>query len=100
MEVDMEEIKCCPFCGKKPRIEKQMRISEKDRGMTPTHDLEVGWEIKCDNCGTSKRAYGFTYYRLKNDGTLEIVPQNYSDEEKKKPSDKRKEVIEKWNCRF
>lgn len=96
----MEDIKVCPFCGKNPVLNHNIRIADNDRGMTPTHDFEVSWEIKCLQCGTHKKAYGFTYYRLCRDGSFEIVKQNFSDEEKANPSDKRKEVIEMWNKRF
>lgn len=95
----MDEIKKCPFCGKTPIITKNIRVNS-DRDYTPPHDIEVGWDIKCTNCGTRKSSYGFTYYRITDSGELEIVPQNFSDEESKNPSDKRKEVIEMWNKRF
>lgn len=98
----MEKIKVCPFCGKEPVLSKYIYlVDERNRGsMEPTHDLEVSWRIKCNNCGTEKNAYGRTYYDITKDGELVIVPQNYGEEEKKNPSDKRLEVIEMWNKRF
>lgn len=96
----MEDIKVCPFCGKLPVLSKKIRIADNDRGMTPTHDLEVSWEINCNNCGTEKHSFGFTYYQITKKGELVIVPQSYKEEEQQNPSDKRLEVIERWNKRF
>lgn len=64
--------------------------------MTPVHDLEVSWTIRCNICGTEKKAYGRTYYDITEDGELVVVPTN----NEKDPSDKRLEVIEMWNKRF
>lgn len=47
-------IKCCPFCGKPPKLTHKIFIYEGHRGMTPPHKLEIAWKVKCYNCGTSK----------------------------------------------
>lgn len=94
-----DEIKNCPFCGKQPIIESEIKLNRNNEISTPYHDFEVFWSIRCNECGTSKRAYGATYYKLKKDGNFEIVAQAFN-ENNEVNNDKRQEVIDKWNQRF
>ncbi len=95
----MEEIKVCPFCGEKPILNHEIHLYKDYRMDVPCHDLEIGWEIRCSHCGITKKSFGRTFYRIGNDGQMKIVPQSYGKEERKNPSDKRLEVIAKWNER-
>lgn len=98
----MEEIKSCPFCGSKPAINKDVTLWQ-DRSrlaMTPSHDIEVAWSIRCNQCGTSKTSPGRSYYTVGNDGQIKLVPQ-YIDTEKYKDveHDMLKALINIWNTR-
>lgn len=94
-----DEIKSCPFCGEKATIKNEIRLNRNNESLTPNHDFEVSWSISCNYCGTSKKAFGSTYYRLKKNGEFEIVPQTFN-KDYKGYVDKRKEVIDLWNRRF
>lgn len=94
----MKEPKTCPFCGRVPHIVKKVFLAGNDRGAVPAHDIEVAWEVRCPTCGTNKSSSGRTYYSVKDDGSVTIVPQSYrSDYEVN--NDKLEELIERWNTR-
>ena len=95
----MEEIKVCPFCGKMPSLNHEIHVNKDNRGMEPHHEIEIGWEVRCMNCGTMKKSFGRTFYKMGEDGQFRIVPQSFEENEEKSPSDKRLEVIAKWNER-
>ena len=93
-------IKCCPFCGKPPKLTHKIFIYEGHRGMTPPHKLEIAWKVKCYNCGTSRESIGRSYYDIDEFGELKLVPQSYSDKDMEQIADKRLETIEMWNRRY
>lgn len=93
-------IKCCPFCGKPPKLVHKIFIYEGHRGMIPPHKLEIAWEVKCGNCGTSKESIGRSYYNIDELGELKLVPQSYSVKDMEQIADKRLEVINMWNRRY
>lgn len=93
-------IKCCPFCGKTPELTHEIFMCTGDRGMVPSHELEIAWEIKCVNCGTGIHSIGRSYYNIDEFGELKLVPQSYSDKDTAQSADKRLEVIEMWNRRY
>lgn len=93
-------IKCCPFCGKPPKLAHKIFVCKGDRGMTPPHELEIAWMVKCWNCGTSRESTGRSYYNIDEFGELKLVPQNYSNKDTAQSADKRLEVIEMWNRRY
>lgn len=93
-------IKCCPFCGKPPKLSHEIFICKGDRGTTPSHELEIAWKIKCWNCGTSRESTGRSYYVIDELGELKLVPQSYSNKDMEQIADKRLEVIKMWNRRY
>lgn len=92
----MEKLKVCPFCGSKPVLLKKTDLIHERNGRSMTPVLETLWTVRCNCCGTEKKAYGRTYYDITEDGELVVVPTNNEND----PSDKRLEVIEMWNKRF
>lgn len=93
-------LKHCPFCGKTPELTHEIYVCKGDRGMAPFHELEIAWEIKCVNCGTSRDSIGRSYYNIDELGELKLVPQSYSDKDMEQSADKRLEVIKMWNRRY
>lgn len=93
-------IKCCPFCGKPPKLMHKIYKNMGNTGATPFHELEIAWKIECVNCGTSRESIGCSYYNIDEFGELKLVPQNYGDKDASSASDKRLEVIEMWNRRY
>ena len=93
-------IKCCPFCGKTPKLTHEIYKNMVYAGSAPFHELEIAWTIKCVNCGTSRKSIGRSYYNIDEFGDLVLVPQNYGDKDTSSVSDKRLEVIEMWNRRY
>lgn len=75
-------LKCCPFCGKPPKLTHKIFICKGNRGMTPPHELEIEWAVECLNCGTSRESIGRSYYNIDEFGELKLVPQSYSDKGK------------------
>jgi len=94
----MKEPKTCPFCGTRPHIVKKVSLAGNDRGAVPAHDIEVSWDIRCPTCGTNKSSSGWTYYSIKNDGSVVITPQSHLSTYKGN-NDKLEELIERWNTR-
>lgn len=88
-----------PVLREKTILNHEIHLYKDYRMDVPCHDLEIGWEIRCSHCGITKKSFGRTFYRIGNDGQMKIVPQSYGKEERKNPSDKRLEVIAKWNER-
>lgn len=95
----MEEIKVCPFCGEIPQLNHEIHINKDNRGMAPHHEIEIGWEVRCMNCGTMKKSFGRTFYTMGKDGQFCVVPQSFEKDEVDNPSDKRLEVLKMWNER-
>ena len=89
-------IKCCPFCGKQPKLMHKIYKNMDSTGAVPFHELEIAWGIKCVNCGTSRESIGRSYYNIDEFGELKLVPQSYSDKDEQ-IADKRLEVIKMWN---
>ena len=78
------ELKPCPFCGKQPRMEKDVKsLDRKDYG-----DLIIHWRLKC-TCGRGCTPDRHAYYRVNNEAQLEVTDK----------FDGRQEVIDMWNSR-
>lgn len=83
----MDELKPCPFCGKKPALEHngidKCRNSENG-------DLITRWKVICNNCGAFKDG-GITEYIFTKDETLKIKEPQFHNG--------RQNAIEAWNRR-
>lgn len=93
-------LKRCPFCGNPPKLTHKIYKNMDSIGTAPSHELEIVWEVKCLNCGTSRESTGRSYYNIDEFGELKLVPQSYRDKDMEQIADKRLEVIEMWNRRF
>jgi len=83
----MSELKSCPFCGSKVRLEHNgiRACQSKDNG-----DLMTAWKVRCSNCGTEKGPYISEYF-FHSDETLALRDTKYGDG--------RTKAIEAWNRR-
>ena len=80
------ELKPCPFCGNKARLEhSRVQLASSDYA-----DICVSWKVVCTCCGVSKDG-GTTFYQFKNDETLEIEQRAFENG--------RASAISKWNRR-
>ena len=86
-----EELKHCPFCGNKPRLEHRTTVRQNDRQKS---EILIYWKVSCGYCGC-ERDGGYSDYIVDDDGQLKLYTVGYSGE----PKDARKEAIEKWNRR-
>ncbi len=80
------ELKPCPFCGARPRLEHGSVDKCRDINYG---DLITTWQVICTNCGTKKEG-GITEYIFSNDETLKIKSEHF---------DGRKKAIQAWNRR-
>ena len=49
-------LKRCPFCGNPPKLTHKIYKNMDSIGTAPSHELEIAWEVKCLNCGTSRES--------------------------------------------
>lgn len=87
----MENLKACPFCGNKPRLEHTTRISREREGIA---EISIYWKVECNYCGCFKDG-GYSDYFVGDDGRLEICSKGYE----KEPKDARLTAINEWNSR-
>lgn len=79
----MNELKPCPFCGHKVKVE----IDEINSRTGSGDQIFVVWEIKCHECGCRKADCG--NYTVSPDLVLKAVDEK----------DPLERVVEMWNTR-